>query len=139
MYGTESLVTDFFFIAESERNDIQRYSSNWERSRIEDFWTGTSNKFIFLIEKKEQKVRLNIHWQRKKLLSFYFLQVANITLYPELFSLENNLLTPTFKNKRPVLRKKFQSVIDDLYAEIEKWNAKWKTKESILYKKLLKF
>lgn len=61
MYGTESLVTDFFFIAESERNDIQRYSSNWERSRIEDFWTGTSNKFIFLIEKKkEQKVRLNI-------------------------------------------------------------------------------
>lgn len=49
-----------------------------------------------------------------------FEQVANITLYPELFSLENNLLTPTFKNKRPVLRKKFQSVIDDLYAEIEK-------------------
>lgn len=49
-----------------------------------------------------------------------FEQVANIALYPELFSLENNLLTPTFKNKRPVLRKKFQSVIDDLYAEIEK-------------------
>lgn len=37
MHGTELLVTDFFFIADGERNDIQRYSSNWERSRIEDF------------------------------------------------------------------------------------------------------
>ncbi|XP_022319066.2 long-chain-fatty-acid--CoA ligase 5-like [Crassostrea virginica] len=49
-----------------------------------------------------------------------FEQVANIHLFPELFSLENDLLTPTFKNKRPVLRKRFQSVINDLYAEFEK-------------------
>ncbi|XP_048758010.2 long-chain-fatty-acid--CoA ligase 1-like isoform X2 [Ostrea edulis] len=49
-----------------------------------------------------------------------FEQVANIYLFPELFSLENGLLTPTFKNKRPFLRKKFQSLIDEMYAELEK-------------------
>jgi long-chain acyl-CoA synthetase len=46
--------------------------------------------------------------------------VANIHLFPELFSLENGLLTPTFKNKRPYLRKKFQSSIDEMYAELER-------------------
>ncbi|KAI8110231.1 hypothetical protein M9435_001910 [Picochlorum sp. BPE23] len=37
----------------------------------------------------------------------------------ELFSVENDLLTPTFKSKRPQLQKKYQSIIDDMYAKLK--------------------
>lgn len=35
------------------------------------------------------------------------------------FSIENDLLTPTFKLKRPQLQKKYQSVLDKLYASLK--------------------
>jgi long-chain acyl-CoA synthetase len=37
----------------------------------------------------------------------------------EQFSVENDLLTPTFKSKRPQLQKKYQSIIDDMYAKLK--------------------
>eukprot|EP00889_Picochlorum_renovo_P004400 jgi/Picre1/31430/NNA_006782.t1 len=37
----------------------------------------------------------------------------------ELFSVENDLLTPTFKSKRPQLQKKYQGIIDDMYAKLK--------------------
>jgi long-chain acyl-CoA synthetase len=44
-----------------------------------------------------------------------FEQVKKIHLSAEQFSVENNLLTPTFKSKRPQLKQYFSDVIDKMY------------------------
>lgn len=46
--------------------------------------------------------------------------VKAIKLSPEPFSIEDDLLTPTFKLKRPQLQKKFQADLDALYASLKK-------------------
>uniref|UniRef100_A0A671VYC0 Arachidonate--CoA ligase n=1 Tax=Sparus aurata TaxID=8175 RepID=A0A671VYC0_SPAAU len=48
-----------------------------------------------------------------------FEQVRDITLHPEMFSVQNGLLTPTLKAKRTELRNCFREQIDDLYAKIK--------------------
>ncbi|XP_064367110.1 long-chain-fatty-acid--CoA ligase 1 isoform X2 [Dromaius novaehollandiae] len=45
-----------------------------------------------------------------------FEQVKDIAMHAEMFSIENGLLTPTLKAKRPELRKYFKLQIDELYA-----------------------
>ncbi|CAD5221891.1 unnamed protein product [Bursaphelenchus xylophilus] len=44
-------------------------------------------------------------------------QVKKIWLESEPFSVENGLLTPTFKSKRPQLRQKYKQVFDKLYGK----------------------
>lgn len=51
--------------------------------------------------------------------SFFSLQVRDIALHPELFSVQNGLLTPTLKAKRTELRNRFREQIDQLYAKIK--------------------
>jgi len=46
-----------------------------------------------------------------------FEQVKNIYLSSELFTVENGLLTPTFKAKRPSVRKVYEQQIKDLYKQ----------------------
>jgi long-chain acyl-CoA synthetase len=41
--------------------------------------------------------------------------VKDIYLLSDPFSVENGLLTPSLKNKRPALRKTFKDIIDALY------------------------
>ncbi|XP_031655343.1 long-chain-fatty-acid--CoA ligase 5 [Oncorhynchus kisutch] len=48
-----------------------------------------------------------------------FEQVKDLYMHPELFSIENGLLTPTLKAKRVDLKKLFQPQIDSLYASME--------------------
>lgn len=48
-----------------------------------------------------------------------FEQVKNLHLHPELFTIENGLLTPTLKAKRTELKSFFQTQIDTLYANIQ--------------------
>ncbi|XP_054422150.1 long-chain-fatty-acid--CoA ligase 1 isoform X3 [Pteronotus mesoamericanus] len=48
-----------------------------------------------------------------------FEQVKGIFLHSELFSVENGLLTPTMKAKRPELRNYFRAQIDELYSTIK--------------------
>ncbi|XP_024926150.2 long chain acyl-CoA synthetase 7, peroxisomal isoform X2 [Ziziphus jujuba] len=43
-----------------------------------------------------------------------------VTLVPEAFTLENGLLTPTFKIKRPQAKEYFARAISDMYAELSK-------------------
>ncbi|KAJ8491291.1 hypothetical protein OPV22_013012 [Ensete ventricosum] len=46
--------------------------------------------------------------------------VKAVTLVPEPFTLENGLLTPTFKIKRPQAKAYFAKAIADMYAEVSK-------------------
>eukprot|EP00192_Tetraselmis_astigmatica_P007297 CAMPEP_0117697424 /NCGR_PEP_ID=MMETSP0804-20121206/29225_1 /TAXON_ID=1074897 /ORGANISM="Tetraselmis astigmatica, Strain CCMP880" /LENGTH=695 /DNA_ID=CAMNT_0005511681 /DNA_START=84 /DNA_END=2172 /DNA_ORIENTATION=+ len=48
-----------------------------------------------------------------------FEQVAAVHLVAEPFSVENNLLTPTFKLKRPQAKEAFQADIDRMYAGLQ--------------------
>ncbi|KAM4750624.1 long-chain-fatty-acid--CoA ligase 1a isoform 2-T3 [Anableps anableps] len=48
-----------------------------------------------------------------------FEQVRDIALHPEMFSVQNGLLTPTLKAKRNELRNHFREQIDELYAKIK--------------------
>ncbi|UJR15018.1 hypothetical protein I4U23_001995 [Adineta vaga] len=48
-----------------------------------------------------------------------FEMVKDIYLHPEQFSVENNLLTPTMKTKRPELGKYFEKEIEEMYQNIE--------------------
>jgi len=43
-----------------------------------------------------------------------------ITLVPDAFTVENNLITPTFKLKRNVAKQVFQTEIDQMYKNLEK-------------------
>lgn len=44
------------------------------------------------------------------------MQITAVTLVPEAFSVENGLLTPTFKLKRPQAKAAFQEAIQRMYA-----------------------
>lgn len=44
-------------------------------------------------------------------------QVKQLHLEPTPFSVENGLLTPTFKSKRPQLRNKYKDVFSQLYSQ----------------------
>ncbi len=45
-------------------------------------------------------------------------QVKDIHLHAELFSVENGLLTPTFKAKRQDLKTKFSGQIETMYSKL---------------------
>lgn len=46
------------------------------------------------------------------------MQVKDVYLHPEQFTIENGLLTPTLKAKRTELKTLFQSQIDQMYASM---------------------
>ena len=48
-------------------------------------------------------------------------RVKNCYLYLEPFTVENELLTPTLKLKRPVAAKRFRPDLDELYREGIEW------------------
>jgi long-chain acyl-CoA synthetase len=59
---------------------------------------------------------LTKHGKEQKLRGFEF--VKNILLEHTPFSIENDLITPTFKLKRPQLKAKYQQQLDAMYSEL---------------------
>ncbi len=51
-------------------------------------------------------------------------QIKNIHLHPEVFSIENELATPTMKIKRLAIREYFKEIILNLYAEVSNLKSK---------------
>ena len=47
------------------------------------------------------------------------LQVKDLLIIPEPFSIENDMLTPTLKTKRNVIKKNFKKQLDDLYSKYD--------------------
>lgn len=52
-------------------------------------------------------------------ISTLVIQVKDVYLHPEMFTIENGLLTPTLKAKRAELKALFLPQIDQLYAKIQ--------------------
>ncbi|XWS61620.1 hypothetical protein CRYUN_Cryun07bG0142000 [Craigia yunnanensis] len=59
--------------------------------------------------------------KEKKLKGFEFIKAVHLDPVP--FDMERDLLTPTYKKKRPQLLKYYQSVIDNMYKSANKPNA----------------
>ncbi|CAF0885929.1 unnamed protein product [Rotaria sp. Silwood1] len=80
-----------------------------------------SGNIVELCKKKEIKdLIFNDIKQLEKANSLKGFEMAkDIYLHPEQFSVENNLLTPTMKTKRPELAKYFEKEIDEMYKDIE--------------------
>ena len=47
-----------------------------------------------------------------------YFQVKDIYLHPDPFSVQNGLLTPTFKSKRPQLKSYFKPQLEDMYKHL---------------------
>lgn len=52
---------------------------------------------------------------------FCFFKVKNIYIQEEMFSIQNGLLTPTLKAKRPELKEFFKDKIEELYSSVSLW------------------
>lgn len=46
-------------------------------------------------------------------------QVKDVYLHPDPFSVQNGLLTPTFKVKRPQLKSYFKPQLEDMYKHLD--------------------
>lgn len=69
-----------------------------------------------------EQVTKKIRIEPKTKTSIFIFQAKAIYLHPELFSVENGLLTPTFKTKRNSLKEFFKHQISRMYESISKEN-----------------
>ncbi|KAL3071337.1 hypothetical protein niasHS_017194 [Heterodera schachtii] len=70
-------------------------------------------------EQVKVMVMEDIHEVGKKAGLFTFEQAKDIYLYAELFTVENDLLTPTMKNKRPQLMAHFKDELCKMYEKLD--------------------
>ncbi|KAL3100109.1 hypothetical protein niasHS_000720 [Heterodera schachtii] len=70
-------------------------------------------------EQVKAMVMEDIHEVGKKAGLFTFEQAKDIHLYAELFTVENELLTPTMKSKRPQLKAHFKDELCKMYEQLD--------------------
>ncbi|CAL1529742.1 unnamed protein product [Lymnaea stagnalis] len=89
---------------------IEKWATNNQEfpSHLQEFCQHPEAKAIILKDILEQGKKSGLKG---------FEQVKDIYLEWNLFSVDNDLLTPTFKNRRPGLRKKYKQIISDLYTQ----------------------
>lgn len=85
-------------------------------SRIEIVWAGTLNGKLRYLPLKIIFKRTPLDYQSLKYVSMF--QVKDIYLHPDNFSIQNGLLTPTMKSKRPQLKAYFKPQLDDMYSRL---------------------
>jgi len=85
----------------AEKNDVQGDMNSW-----------CTNEKV----KKAILDQMIAEGKKEQLKSFE--QVKAISLTPEIWSVENGLLTPTLKFKRPALKSHFKETFEDLYSTI---------------------
>lgn len=90
---------------------------------------GLCNRFEWIYAILWKYSNIYSEFPQKSLFTFLFsnvlLKVKNIYIHNEMFSIENGLLTPTLKAKRPELKEFFKKKIDDLYSSISMWRPPW--------------
>ncbi|GMP96500.1 hypothetical protein CsSME_00045130 [Camellia sinensis var. sinensis] len=78
---------------------------------------GVPGDFNSLCENPKAKQNVLVELTRigkgKKLKGFEFIKAVHLD--PEPFDMERDLLTPTFKKKRPQLLKYYQNIVDNMY------------------------
>ncbi|KAK3772609.1 hypothetical protein RRG08_027342 [Elysia crispata] len=82
--------------------------NNGYPAKLEDFCKAEGAKQLVLDDMLKEGTKAGL---------MSFEQVKDIVLESELFSVENELLTPTMKNKRPSLRSKYDEAIQQLYRD----------------------
>jgi len=62
---------------------------------------------------------MTVSFERHENTIFFTIQVKDIYLHPDPFSVQNGLLTPAFKMKRPQVRSYFAPQIEDMYVKLK--------------------
>ncbi|OAY56365.1 long chain acyl-CoA synthetase 4 [Manihot esculenta] len=126
IYGLSSVVDSIWVYGNSFEsflvavvNPNKQALENWAQDN------GIGGNFKSLCENPKAKEyilgELSKIGKEKKLKGFEFVKAVHLD--PEPFDIERDLLTPTYKKKRPQLLKYYQDVIDKMYKSASKPNA----------------
>ncbi|ESO84095.1 hypothetical protein LOTGIDRAFT_211040 [Lottia gigantea] len=117
IYQRSPYVTQVFLEGNSLKSCVmavvvldEEYMSQWSNNNNNNNMTDEDIKQVVL----KDMIRCGKEAQLKG-----FEQVKDIYIHSEQFSVENGLLTPTFKNKRPALHKQFKKEIEELYNKLD--------------------
>ena len=86
---------------------------HWNKLSAEKGWKGNDSSML-ASEAVEQELKARVSAQMKEFPGYA--QVRRVTVSLEPWSVENGLLTPTLKLKRPKVMEKFNAEVDRMYA-----------------------
>jgi len=120
VYTRSKLVTQIFVYGDSFKNYLVAVAVP-DPEQIAAWAQSQSIKADFVTLCKDERLKRHIYAslvkvaERTKLKGFEY--IKNIYLEPEPWTVENNLLTPTLKAKRPELAKHYKTILEQLYSQ----------------------